>query len=375
MTLQVSMRFFKALALIGMVFAFMLTVAGCGGGEGQGGAKGPGGKGGKGGIADRSIKITGYVAEVKTYSTEFKTTGELKAEESVELKTETSGKLVKLNVKDGAKVQRGALLAKLDDSELRASKKQAEATLTLATQTKERTEKLREQGSATEVEMEAANSSYESAKASVELLDAQIAKTEIRAPFSGVIGFLNVTLGEWLSSGATVVTLSDVSKLRVRFMLPQRYATGVNVGGKVEIKDSERGMTGEAKIRTMNAVLSTSSRSREVEAVINNKDGSWLAGSFVSMVVPLDAEARKSVTIPAEALTLDDNGGYVYVVRSGKAFKTYVQTSLRTPISVTIASGITEGDTVAVSGIISLHDGASVELRGIRNREDYEVTE
>lgn len=365
------MRFLKTVVSFGMIFA----LASCGSGEGQGTAKGPGGKGGKGGIADRSIRVTGYVAEVKTYSTEFKTTGELKADESVELKTETSGKLVKLNVKDGAKVSKGALLAKLDDSELQASKRQAEATLTLATQTKERTEKLKEQGSATDVEMESANSSYESAKAAVELLDAQIAKTEVRAPFGGVIGFLDVTLGEWLSSGATIVTLSDVSKLRVRFMLPQRYATGVNVGGKVNIKDGERNMEGEAKIRTMNAVLSTSSRSREVEAVIDNKKGDWLAGSFVSMVVPLDAEAKKSVTIPAEALTLDDNGGYVYVVRGGKAHKTYVQTSLRTPISVTIASGISEGDTVAVSGIISLHEGASVELRDIRNREDYEVTE
>lgn len=326
-------------------------------------------------IASRVVPVEGYVTEYKTVPTEFKTSGELLSKETVELKTEASGKLLKVYPKDGAKVAKGALIAKIDDSELKAEMKRAEASLSLAKQTKERVASLHEKESATDVELEKANADYAMAEAALDLIKAKIAKTEIRAPFRGVCGFFHVSAGEWVSSGASVVTLSDVSSLKIRFSLPQRYASGIAVGGKVLLNDGERNLSGEGKIKALDPVLSTSSRSRFVEAEINNKSGDWLSGSFVSLVVPLAAEARPLISIPAEAITLDDKGAYLFLIKEGKAKKTYVKTALRTPISVTITEGLSEGDTVAVSGIISLRDGSTVELKGLRNKESYEVSE
>ena len=122
-------------------------------------------------------------------------------------------------------------------------------------------------------------------------------------------------------------------------------------------------------------VLSTSSRSRFVEAEIKNKSGKWLSGSFVALTVPLAAEAKPVISIPAEAITLDDKGAYLFVLKEGKATKTYVTTALRTPISVTITDGLSEGDTVAVSGLMNLRDGSSVKIKSIRNRDSYEVAQ
>ena len=141
------------------------------------------------------------------------------------------------------------------------------------------------------------------------------------------------------------------------------------------MNDGERNLTGEGKIKAMDPVLSTSSRSRFVEAEIKNKSGKWLSGSFVALTVPLAAEAKPVISIPAEAITLDDKGAYLFVLKEGKATKTYVTTALRTPISVTITDGLSEGDTVAVSGLMNLRDGSSVKIKSIRNRDSYEVAQ
>lgn len=355
----------------------VLTFIACG--EEKGG-KAPSGapkeaKGKKGGLAARVLQVEGYQTKYQTIASEFKTAGELRAFRRVDLRAESSGRLVKLAAKDGGKVSKGLLLAKIDDSELRAQKKQAEATAKQSGKNLERIKSLHEKGSATEVELENAESEYERNSATKELLDAQISKTELRAPFAGLCGILNVTEGEWISSGSVIATLSDVSKLRVRFMLPQRHASGVKLGGEIFLRDEERGVVGTGKIFALDPVLSESSRSRAVEAEISNAQGEWLAGSFVSIVVPLTAAVTPTFSIPAEGVTLDDKGAYVYVVKSGKAVRTYVKTGLRTPISVTVTEGLAEGDTVAVSGLMNLRDGASVELKGFRNNETYEVSE
>ncbi|MBO5949969.1 MAG: efflux RND transporter periplasmic adaptor subunit [Fibrobacteraceae bacterium] len=326
-------------------------------------------------IASRTLQVEGFVAEYKTIPADFKTSGELLSKESVELKTESAGKLLKVYPKDGAKVSKGSLIAKLDDSELQAEKKRIEATLSLAKQSKERVQKLHEQGSATDVDLEKANAELAIAEAALELISAQIAKTEIRAPFSGVCGFFDVSPGEWLSSGKALVTLSDIASLRIRFALPQRYASGISKGGKIFVTDGERNLTGEGKIKALDPVLSPSSRSRFVEAEIPNKKGEWLSGSFVSLTVPLAAEVKPSISIPAEAITLDDKGAYLFVLQNGKAKKTYVTTALRTPISVTVTDGLSEGDTIAVSGLMNMRDGSSVEVKSLRNKDNYEVQE
>lgn len=329
----------------------------------------------RGNIASRTLQIEGYVAENKTTPAEFKTSGELLSNESVELKTETSGKILKIYLKDGAKVSKGALIAKLDDRELQAEKKRLEASLSLAKQSKERVAALHEKGSATDVELEKVNAELAIAEAAFDLNQAQIFKTEIRAPFSGICGFFSVSTGQWVSTGTSIVTLSDVSTLKVRFALPQRYAAGIKNDQQVFLNDGERNLTGEGKIKAMDPVLSTSSRSRFVEAEIKNKSGKWLSGSFVALTVPLAAEAKPVISIPAEAITLDDKGAYLFVLKEGKATKTYVTTALRTPISVTITDGLSEGDTVAVSGLMNLRDGSSVKIKSIRNRDSYEVAQ
>ena len=353
-----------------------IFLAACGGGDSSAsGAKGAGapGKGGTGGRPARVIAVEGYIAESHEQGKNFTAMATLEPLNSVSLTSATSGRLTNLYAKDGAQVQKGALLAKIDDSELKAQLKQAESNKQLAQQKYDRAKGLYEKDGATKADMEAAEASLKSAEASVELIRAQIAKTEVRAPFAGKLGFVNVSVGAWLTTGTPIVSISEVKRLKAKFALPQRYASALKVGDAVELKDEERDVSKSGKVKALEAALSESSRTRQILVEIDNANGELLAGSFAKVSVSMQSGRVKTIPVPAEALTLDKDGAYVFVATGGKAKIKHVETGLRTPISVDIVSGIDEGDTVISSGLISMREGAAVRIREIRHNTDYEL--
>ena len=297
----------------------------------------------------------------------------LEALNSVELTSATSGRLMNLYAKDGAQVQKGALLAKIDDSELRAQLKQAESNKQLSQQKFDRAKGLYEKDGTTKAEMEAAEASLKSSEASVELIKAQIAKTEVRAPFAGKLGFVNVSVGAWLTTGTSIATLSDVKRLKAKFALPQRYASSLKTGDSVVVLDQERNISKSGKVKALEAGLSESSRTRQILVEVDNAQGNLLAGSYTKVTVSMPTGVASSIPVPAEAFTLDKDGAYVFVAKDGKAQIKRVETGLRTPIAVDVTAGLDEGDTVITSGLISLREGASVRIREIRHNADYEV--
>ena len=339
------------------------------------GAGAPAGKGGggPGGKAQRVLNVEGYVAELSLQGKTFQTMATLVPKNSVSLSAATSGRLVSLTAKDGAIVKKGALLAKIDDSELRAQLKQAESNKMLAEQKEQRVRGLFEKNGATKQDLEAAEASLKSAQASVELIRAQLTKTEVRAPFNGKLGFVDVSVGAWLNSGTPIAELSEVDRLKAVFALPQRYASVIKVGDKITLKDSERNVEKDGVVSALDAVISESSRTRRVMVDVNNSKGELIAGSFVSVNVAMEASSVESFTIPSEAMILDREGAYVFVCQGGKAKIKHVTTGLRTPMSVQVLSGLAVGDTVIASGIVSLRPGADVKIKGLRHSINYEV--
>ena len=350
-----------------ILVSFLL--ASCGGESGSA----PGAKGGPGGRPAREIAVEGYIAEAHEGAKSFSAMATLEPLNNVDLTAATSGRLTNLYAKDGAQVQKGTLLAKIDDSELRAQLKQAESNKQLAQQKFDRVKTLYEKDGATKADMESAEASLKSAEASVELIKAQIAKTEVRAPFAGKLGFVNVSVGAWLTTGTSVASLSEVKKLKAKFALPQRYASALKVGDAVDLKDEERNVSASGKVKALEAGLSQSSRTRQVLVEVDNAKGELLAGSYAKVNVSMQSGVAKSIPVPAEAFTLDKDGAYLFVAVGGKAKIKHVQTGLRTPITVDVTGGLDEGDTVITSGLISLREGISVRIREIRHNADYEV--
>ena len=197
----------------------------------------------------------------------------------------------------------------------------------------------------------------------------------------GLFGLIAITVGvtfaffNYAKEGTTDNTITT-GTITFLYTEVSGVGKGISLIDSYPISDSQgKNLTGEGKIKALDPVLSPSSRSRFVEAEIPNKKGEWLSGSFVSLTVPLAAEVKPSISVPAEAITLDDKGAYLFVLQNGKAKKTYVTTALRTPISVTVTDGLSEGDTIAVSGLMNMRDGSSVEVKSLRNKDNYEVQE
>lgn len=318
------------------------------------------------------VAVEGYIAKSHIAAQSFTTMATLEPMNSVSLASATSGRLIKLYISDGQVVQKGALLAKIDDSELNAQLKQSNANLQLAKQKEERTRKLLESGGATTQDIESAEASLKTAEASNELIQAQIAKTEVRAPFAGKLGFVNVSEGAWLNAGSEIATLSEIKKLKAKFSLPQRYASLLKVGDSVTFNDEERSVKKSGKVYALDATLSVSSRTRKIMVTLDNSKGEFLAGAYAKVCVPINV-SQSSIPVPAEAFTLDKDGAYVFVAANGKAHIRHVTTGLRTPISVDVLSGLDEGDTVITSGLISLREGVNIRIREIRGNTDYEV--
>ena len=364
-----------ALLFVALFFAACGSDSNAPGGaaKGAGGPQGKGGPGGPGGRPARVIAVEGYIAEAHESGKTFTAMATLEPLNNVQLTAAASGRLTNLYAKDGAQVQKGALLAKIDDSELRAQLKQAESNQQLAQQKFDRVKTLFEKDGATKADMEAAEASLKSAEASVELIKAQIAKTEVRAPFSGKLGFVDVSVGAWLNSGTPIAELSEVDRLKAKFALPQRYASVIKVGDKISLKDAERNVEKQGVVSALDAVISESSRTRRVMVDVDNAKGELIAGSFVSVNVAMEASNVQSFTIPSEAMILDREGAYVFVSQGGKAKIKHITTGLRTPMSVQVLSGLDVGDTVIVSGIVSLRPGADVKIKGLRHSINYEV--
>lgn len=325
--------------------------------------------------ASKIIRITGYIAIPDSTTGTYTADGELVAKEQVNLQSETSGRLVKLYAKDGQKVLKGALLAKIDDSELQANLKSARATLELSQKKAARTKTLYEKDGATAEELESAESAVESATAAKELIEAQLKKTEIRAPFSGTLGVVEVSEGAHMVSGTSIATLTNTSELNVEFELPQRYSQNVKVGDKVVLVDTERSVQAEATVRFMDATMSKTSRTRKVRAVVPNKDGKYLPGTYVRVKLNFGKGDEVGMPVPTEAVTLDADGAYVFVVKGGAAKKVYIRTGLRTPVTVDVVKGLSAGDTVVSSGLMRVRDGALVEIKDIQNNMSYGVNE
>lgn len=367
------MKNFLFVTFCACLFSFLTA---CSGGS-EGGANapkgGPGGKGGKGGRAARDVSVEIYIAKLSEQAREYQTMATLLPLNNVSLAAAASGRLVSLTAKDGAKVSKGQLLAKIDDSELRAQLKQSESNKSLAEQRYNRTKGLFEKDGATKEDLESAEASLRSAEANVELIKAQIEKTEVRAPFSGKLGFVDVSVGAWLTAGAKITELSDVSKLKAVFALPQRFASAVKPGDVITVVDQERSLKQDGKVKALDATISESSRTRQIMVEVNNSKGELLAGGYARVDVPLTQHSAPVMSIPAEALTLDKDGAYVFVSKGGKATVKHVETGLRTPISVDVTSGLEEGDSVVVSGLMSMREGVGLKVKEIRHEMNYEV--
>lgn len=310
------------------------------------------------------VEVKGKVLQFDSFASEIKVMGKVIADEWVDLSPEVSGKIVKINFKEGSVVSKGQLLVKINDADLQAQLKKNEIRLKLAKQNLDRQEKLLEVNGTTKEQYDIAAFEYAAIVADVDLNKAQIEKTEIRAPFAGKAGLRYLSEGAFVSPGMKIATLQSTSRLKIDFSVPQNYSIYIKEGNTVSFTTGNGSESTNAKIYAIEPGVDASTATLKVRAYITGKTSGFIPGKVIEVLVALTAPV-KTILIPSETLVPEISGHSVYLYKGGKAFSAPVEIGDRTEKVVQILSGITPGDTLIVSGLIQLRRDSPVKLTGI----------
>lgn len=322
------------------------------------GAANPDGKRQNGG-SGAALKVSTFVVQPTAFAETITSTGSLRAEEGVELQAETNGKVVAINFTEGGRVRKGDLLLKLNDADLRATLARTQYTVDLAKLKEQRYAQLIEKRVVTQNDYDIAISDLHVQQANVELYQAQIEKTEIRAPFDGVVGLRYVSMGAYVNADTRIATLQRVDRLKIDFAIPEKYVGRVQAGAPItfNIAGGERKFTG--RIYAIDPQIDAVTRSLVLRAECDNADGRLLPGAFANIELTLE-RLDNAVLIPAEAVVPGLDEKNVFVMQDGKAERRPVQTGTRTSSRIHVLAGLAAGDVVITSGLQQLRPGQAV---------------
>lgn len=313
---------------------------------------------GPGGRQQQPLKVSAVQAVAAPFTERVSATGTLRAEEGVELQAETGGRVRSINFTEGARVRKGALLIKLTDDDLQAMLVRASSRLNLAVQRRSRIEKLFQDGVANREDYDTAINEMAVQEAEVGVIRAQIAKTEIRAPFDGIVGLRFISEGAFVNANARMATLQAVDRLKLDFSVPERFAERVTPGTVVEFSAGGRAKR-PGTVSAVEPRLDAGTRTLTARALIPNPDGLLRPGGFVSVDVTLET-FPDAIVLPSVAVVPGPTERSVFVVSDGKAVRRAVQTGTRTESAVHIVSGVRPGDLVITSGLQQMRQGLPV---------------
>ncbi len=323
--------------------------------------KKPAGKGAK----DQAILAEAIVIKADTLVKSFLTTGSLVADEYVSLKPEVPGKIVGIYFREGQRVGAGTMLAKLNDADLQAQLKKAEQKLDLLMKIGERQKILLQNNNISLEEFEKASSEAEIQETEIEYIKAQIAKTEIIAPFGGITGLRKLSKGAFVNISDIITTLQKTDYIKIDFSIPQKYSKSVAPGTKIVFYMPPGRRKFEAEIYASEPNIDEYSRSLKQRAKIRNNKNILMPGTFVEVEIMLE-ESAKSLVIPSQALVPEMNSEKVYLYKNGIAKQASVKIGLRDENTVEIIEGLSIGDTVITTGIIQMKPGNKIKLISVK---------
>ncbi len=291
---------------------------------------------------------------------EIVTMGTLQANESVMIRSEVSGRITSIGFAEGEATDQGKVLFTLDQSVLQAELQKARADLNLHMADYERAKKLLKDNAISVRERDQAYAHWQLDKADEQVIQANLDKTVIRSPFSGVLGIRKVSMGDFISAGQELVNLEDVSCLKVSFKIPEIYSGVAAPGQKIRLSsDAFSDEAFEAEVYAVNPRINMQTRSLELRAVMENPDQRLRPGLFVRVALLAD-EKSDALFVPEQALMPQPERCFVWKVTDNKPVMVEVTTGKREKGMVEIQSGLEPGDVVITGGIQKVAEGMPV---------------
>lgn len=288
--------------------------------------------------------------------------GTLRSRQQIELTSEVSGRMVELNFEPGQQVEKGQLLIRLSDRQAKADLQVADATLEDARRQYQRASRLRSNNSISQSQLDALRTQLEVAEAQQVAASTRLADHRIEAPFAGTVGLRDLSVGAYLNIGDSVATLDATGPMELNFSVPERFLGAVSQGQALSATTAAfPDETFRGTLAELGSRLDELSRTLPVKALIDNPDGRLKPGLFMS--VSLILRERDSLVIPEQAVLVQGRHAYVFVVEGNKATRTRVVLGSREPGQVEVASGLSTGDQVVVTGQDRLSSGDLVTIQ------------
>lgn len=312
----------------------------------------------------QTVIVDVMIASPQPISNTIEANGSVVANEYVELHPEVSGRLTYLNVPEGAYVQQGTVIARINDADLQAQLNKTRVALDLAVKTEERLRKLLAINGVNQADYDASLNAVNGYKADMAYTQSLIDKTVVKAPFSGLVGLRQVSPGAYLSPSSIIATVQQVDKIKIDFTLPEEYSKLIKKGNTVTVQIDAREQTmRKAVIIATEPQVNQTTRNLKVRAVL--QDAKVNPGAFVKVLIASDRE-QKSILVPTNSIIPDDKNKQLVTVKNGKAAFVNVETGARQANNIEITKGIQAGDTVVVTGVLFARPKAQLKVRSVK---------
>lgn len=310
---------------------------------------------------DAVISVKAHIIKSETVDNKVLTTGTILANEEVELRSEVSGKITKILFKEGSYVNKGDLLIKINDSDLQAQLRRAESKVKLSEEKEFRQRQLRDGNLISQEEYDNTLGELNVTKADYDLIKAQIDKTEIRAPFSGVVGLRSVSEGSYVTSSTIMAKLQNLSSIKVDFSIPEKYSTSVKTGDELDFKISGSKTLFKAKVYAIEPKIDPGTRTLKIRAVCNSNYTELIPGAFANVELNLK-KISDAILIPTVSIVPELKGQKVFLYKNGTVFPQNVEIGIREETRIQVVSGLNVGDTVITSGILQVRPMSKVKI-------------
>jgi membrane fusion protein, multidrug efflux system len=286
--------------------------------------------------------------------------GTLSADPGIIVRPEIAGRIVSIYFKSGDTVKVGTPLIELSSEIIRAQLAEYQATLNLDKLAFERASKLYQTRTVSKADYDQAQANLLASQAKVDGTNAAIRQTKIIAPFSGRLGLKAVNIGDYISTGQSIVSLNSLDPINVDFSIPEVYLSKITVGQSVQIhSDAYPNENFAGKVNAIESLINASSRTVSLRASIANKDGKLLPGAFVEVRL-ITGVKPKVILIPQSSVVYAADGNYVYSVVNGKAVKTLIELGEKDAKNVEVNKGLKAGDVIVTVGQLKIQEGSPV---------------
>ena len=311
-------------------------------------------------------KVDAFVVKPSLLISEITVTGSLVSYDEVTLQNEVAGRVVMINLPEGKFVKKGTLLIKLFDDDLQAQLKKMQAQLALQQQIAGRQSELLKVNGISQNDYDQTVLQVNSLKADIEVEKTMIRKTEVLAPFDGVIGLRNVSVGAIVTPATQLATIRTSDKLKLDFFVPEKYSAEIKTGMAVLFTLYNADKEYNATVFATEKGIDSATRNLKVRALINSHSQELISGAFANVILHL-SENNHALMIPTQAIIPQEDDKIVIVAREGKAHFTSVKTGIRKTSNIEITDGLQAGDTIIVTGLLFLNEGSPLRYSSIIN--------